>query len=342
MSSDMLSNWRVTDINLEMLSAHNGPYLQRHGAELQELDALQVWREPFAQSACVVICAMLYPSGDLVQEFGRLLKAYNKRDSMQPRFQSIVVESLQAQMPHSTIVSISRQTDPLIPGQSFAVVGRMRPVLGYVPKRSSRGPGELQELWYNEDFHVRVTMQGPLQGSHFLDHSDNFFDLQELVFEAWQQDILTVFVGEWDGSLSASIARGLAHRVPAHRIARTMPNEFIFHGRPLGKGGKGKGKDKDRGDIPGEPWRAFKGYVGPYSGFLGYASDKWCESALRHLATHLAAQQQYVADMTWHEHFVNNHDMMSGVNAAVMWYFARPVNKLSVGDDTMSDDTARN
>ena len=331
MSSGTLSNWKVTDINLEMLRAHSGPYLQRHGAELQELDALQVWREPFAQNACVVILSMLYPSGDLVKEFSRLLKAYKpgQSDVMQPRFQSIVVESLQAQMPHSTIVAISRQMGPLMPGQSFAVVGRMRPVLGYVPKKSSCGPGELQELWYNEDFHVRVTMKGPLQGSDFLDHSDNFFDLQELVFEAWQRDILTVFIGEWDGSLSASIARGLAYRVPAHRIARTMPNEFIFHGRLPGKGGKGKGKDKDRGDIPGEPWRAFRGYVGPYSGFLNYASDKWCESALRSLSTH--HEQQDVADMTWHEHFVNNHDMLSGVNAAVMWYFARPVNKLTLG-----------
>ena len=326
MVSDLLSNWIVTDVDLLMLDRHNGPYLREHGAQLQELDALQAWREPFAERECIVIFACLYPGGAMFGEFSRLLKIYHMaqdNSNIQHYFQAIVLESLQAQMPGSTIISISRQGDPLIPVQSTTVTGRMRPVLGYAPKRSSRGPGELQELHQARDLHVRVTMQGPLQCSQFADHNDSFLDLHDLVFSAWERDITTLFVGEWDGSLSAGLARFLVYRASTRRIARTMPNDFIFHGRPLGKGGKEKGKDKGKG--PQEPLRAFKGYVGPYSGYLEYASDKWCERALQYLAAN--------------GHFINNHDMMIGVNAAMMWFNARPMNR-SVWYSMLADSHA--
>ena len=77
MVSGLLSNWIITDVDLAMLNAHNGPYLRELGAELQELDALQAWKEPFAQSECIVILACLYPAGDMIKEFSRLLRSYN-------------------------------------------------------------------------------------------------------------------------------------------------------------------------------------------------------------------------------------------------------------------------
>ena len=337
MVSGLLSNWIITDVDLAMLNAHNGPYLKELGAELQELDALQAWKEPFAQSECIVILACLYPAGDMFKEFSRLLRVYNvasENSNIQHHFQAVVMESLEAQMPRSTIIAISRQGDPLIPGQSNTVTCRMRPVLGYAPKRSSRGPGELHELFNARDLHVRMSMQGPLQGQQFVDHSDRFLELHDFVFSAWERDILTIFVGEWDGSLSAGLARALVCRASTHRhISSTMPNGFVLHGPSpsKGKGGWAKGKGKGKGDCE-EPLRAFKGYVGPYSGYLEYASEVWCEKMLRHLAAH--------------QHLINNHDMMVGINAAVMWFFARPMNRsvwmsmladghaVTVGDDT--------
>lgn len=230
-------------------------------------------------------------------EFSRLMKCYNmapdgSNSNIQHHFQAVAMESLQAQMPRSTIIAISRQGDPLIAGQSTTVTGRMRPVLGYAPKRSSRGPGDLRELACARDLHVRVTTQGPLKGSDFIDNNDNFLDVHELVFSAWERDIPTIFVGEWDGSLSAGVAHGLIHWASTHRrIPRSL------------------------GPVDGheEPLRAFKGYVGPYSGYLDHASEKWCEKALRDVAAGAGV--------------INNHDTMVGINAAVMWFHARPMNR---------------
>ena len=294
--SDLLSNWIVSDLRLLTLLEHWGPYLQMRGATLQTLDALDMQNQWFARTPCIAVCSCLYPDGACHQEFTRLLTCYRRtshdHSQAQHYFQTILAESLQAQMPDSTIVIISRQDDPIIPGQTTCVTGRLRPLLGYAPKKSSLGEGALRELFHEGGLHVRVTMNGPLHGGEFRD-SSGFIDLTALAVAAWKKHISCVFVGEWDGSLSASVARGLEYLVTdlyGGRIPRSPP--------------------PPRRQLA-EAVRAMNGHVGPYSSYYEYASEVWLEKALRAKASKGT--------------YTNDYAMKVGINAACMWFFSRPV-----------------
>ena len=294
-----MSHWVASDLDTEVLRAHNGARLEQLGVEIVEQNAFDLHTTRWANEPNLVVMSCMCPPIASKSYLQRLLKIYNKWEpsGMDARcyYSAILFEAVVGQLPGSTVVSICRAIDYMVPGSVPQVVSPMRSVPGYKPKACNHAAGaDLHELQGGASLRMRFNLDGCLAPTS-LAFASSAIDLVDMCAAAEAHQVNVIFLGEWDGALCAACKE--ACRTP--RMSTTF----------------GPSRQRTSADAPVRELGRSKG---DFSAFREHAEERRCEELLREWGDAVRdghCEQEPVPPRGLEPHV--------GINAAVMWFFAR-------------------
>ena len=305
----LLSNWFVTDLSLDVMNRHNGgavSELQQWGVTVCEADVLKLSVHPTFRTRwpSLIVMSNLCPPTQFRDYLGHLLKTYAKFNAngcdRRQYYSAICYEAVLGQMEAATVVSITRCSDQLVPGQTPSEISRMRPVPNYQPQACNHAPEEaLFPIANGHKLQVQVNHGGPLDPRDFLKLGGQF-DLVEMCATATALGMRVLFLAEWDAALSHSCARCVRQM---QSLGMIPPLEYK---KPASILPRSLGGWADRADL--------------YPNFIEYAEARRREECLAHLAEFCERNGLSGIPIGWPpKDALYPHAYL---NAAVMWFFS--------------------
>ena len=282
----MFGEWVVTDVNKEVLGNNWGPQLEAMGARIEIANALELWKTDHTEVPCMVIMSCLFPvvedQGVLDHCLRKYLRLGNVSSGTRSHyFQALLHDAVVSQMTKSTVVTIVRRGDAVIPGAIPCGLYPMVPVDGYKPKACNMAsPRDVpRSISEGQLLSARVSVDGPFDPMAYI-NGRGYFDLVPMVAAATTLGTRVLFIGEHDGSL-------------AHSLMQIVQNYVIKPGA----------MDVNPMYCSVDRCREFNGFIGSYEEYYKYneetsesrAAKEEVELHPQHVQLHTASMW-YVAE----------------------------------------------
>ena len=296
--------WVASDLSTECLLHYSGRRLEQLGVAVHQQNVFELHKTHWVNSRNLVIMSCICPPEHMKNHLAHLLKRYcgwtPAAADRRYYYDALVFEAVIAQLPASTVVSITRRMDYKVSGNTPYVTYPMAPVLGYTPKACNHGlDAGLHNLQGGDSLDMRFNLDGCLVPPS----CSSSIDLVDLCSAAEENGVNVLFLGEWDGSLSAACKQACMTKTRRPFVSDWRPaivGPRVSHLRELG------------------------GSRGDFSCFYKYAEEFRYEELLRQWADAVRRHPD-IEQGPLGVDIALELEPRTGLNAAVMWFFAKLV-----------------
>ena len=267
-----------------------------------EIDIFQMFRHvELAAGPALVIMGCVCPPVSHRDSLGRYINKYQNYNpngyERRMWYDAFAFEAVVGQMSRATVVQIVRAGDSVKIGATPAVTAPLAHVPGYVARACNHPvDAPLHALQGQDNMVARISTTGVLDPRDFI-QSTGQFNLVSACATATALNIRTVFLAEWDGSLSLGCGLGVMY---ANHL-----NEFPVI-------------DYQRSRQPLQ--RSMGGRTGDYKDFYAHAESHRCKELFDEI-------MKIGGELP--EAWPPNLEPQASINAGCMWFHAKVVNTLT-------------